>query len=158
MAYNNKVLDSIDGRIVGVNSEKELLVNGRQVAVYNRDVNGNIIGLRGAGNVNIPIGGSTALQTLTVAQAVSGIVITAGFNSISVAALTSDAVFAITGGTFGDTLTIFTSQDATGGRALTIDGQTYTDPNNLPLPTQSFMLKLEHNGVAWMPVNQPFWS
>jgi hypothetical protein len=108
------------------------------------------------GALNIPSGGLVPeLQTLTSAEATAGITISEGINVVRInPAISADSTFAITGGAFGDSLTLFVPQNATGGWDLILDGVDYGNGVALTQIT----IELKHDGTNWNLVNSPLWN
>lgn len=99
------------------------------------------------------------LQTLTPAQATSpGISITTGANIVRISpAISANSNFAIVGGAFGDSLTLFVPQDSTGLWQLIVDGDLYSDDVTNIANTQ-IMIQLVHDGVSWNASDAPVWN
>jgi len=103
-------------------------------------------------------GSATTTQTLTPAAATTGITITSGANVVRISpAISANANFAITGGSFGDSLTLFVPQDSTGLWELIVDGDLFTD-DVTNIANSQIMIQMVNDGTSWNVSNSPQWN
>jgi hypothetical protein len=127
------------------------LVAGSNVSIVYDDAAGTT-------TISASGGGGALTQTLNTASATSGIAVSTGANIVRISpAISSNVNFPITGGAFGDALTLFVPQNATGGWIVVVDGIDYTE-EGLPSGDTQIVIKLEHDGTNWNVTNTPIWN
>ncbi len=146
--------DLIEPQLIGQLPSTTLPILGTDLIVISRDG----INLLKATIDDLPSGsGGATLQTINTASATSGILVTTGANIVRISpAISSNVNFPIVGGNFGDSLTLFIPQNATGGWDVIVDGVDYTQ--ELPAGLTQIVIKLEHDGTNWNLTNTPLWN